>query len=98
VAIAMLTPEAIKERARDLGFDLCGIAAAGAFPELGRLSGWLRSGYAGDMTYLERSADVRRDIQGFLPSARSVILTATIYETSDASPSHEPAGVARIAR
>jgi epoxyqueuosine reductase len=70
---------AIKQRAQELGFDLCGIAPAAAFPELGHFTDWLARGYAGEMTYLEKSAGERADIRRFLPSARSVIVTATNY-------------------
>ena len=77
----MLNAHAIKERARQLGFDLCGIAPALAFPELSFLQGWLARGYAGEMEYMEKSAATRADIRNFLPSARSVIVTGTIYNT-----------------
>ncbi len=77
----MLTPEAIKSQAKALGFDLCGIAPATALPELARLKEWLNRGYAGEMVYLHTSADTRADIRKFLPTARSVIVTGTVYYT-----------------
>jgi epoxyqueuosine reductase len=77
----MLSSAAIKQRAAELGFDLCGIAPARAFPELTFLSEWIARGYAGEMDYMEKSAAVRADIRNFLPSARSVIVTGTIYNT-----------------
>ena len=43
----MLSSAAIKQRAAELGFDLCGIAPAQAFPELTFLKDWLARGYAG---------------------------------------------------
>jgi epoxyqueuosine reductase len=75
----MLTSEAVKQRAKELGFDLCGIAPAGAFPELAFLREWIDRGYAGTMGYLPRTAERRSDVRRVLPSARSVIMTATIY-------------------
>jgi epoxyqueuosine reductase len=78
----MLTAQAIKAQARSLGFDLCGIAPAGDHPELNFFREWLDRGYAGDMAYLERSADRRADVRRVLPSARTVIVTGTIYNTS----------------
>ena len=75
----MIASPAVKAQARALGFDLCGIAPAAALPELTRLEEWLDRGYAGDMVYLHKSADTRADIRNFLPSARSVIVTATNY-------------------
>jgi epoxyqueuosine reductase len=77
----MLSSDAIKSRARELGFDLCGIAPAHDFPELKFLPEWLARGYAGDMSYMAKSAERRADIRNFLPTARSVIVTGTIYNT-----------------
>jgi epoxyqueuosine reductase len=77
----MLSSAAIKQHAAELGFDLCGISAAGAFPELQFLSEWLARGYAGEMQYMEKSARTRADIRNFLSSARSVIVMGTIYNT-----------------
>jgi epoxyqueuosine reductase len=77
----MLTSDAIKTRARELGFDLCGVAPARDFPELKFLPEWLARGYAGEMEYMAKSAERRADIRNFLPSAKSVIVTGTIYNT-----------------
>jgi len=77
----MLSSAAIKQRAAELGFDLCGIAPAGDFPELTFLPEWLARGYAGEMEYMSKSAERRADIRNFLPSAKSVIVTGTIYNT-----------------
>ena len=81
----MLNPEAIKQRALEIGFDLCGIAPAVDFPELKFLSDWIARGYAGEMDYLEKSASVRADVRNFLPSARSVIVMGTVYNTDQGS-------------
>jgi len=76
-----VTADEIKARAAELGFALCGIAPAAAHRELGFLREWLGRGYAGEMHYLERSADRREDVRSVLPSARSVICLATVYNT-----------------
>jgi epoxyqueuosine reductase len=76
-----VTAADIKLRAAELGFDLCGIAPAGAFKELGFLPEWLARGYAGEMQYLHRSAERRADVRAVMPSARSVIALATVYNT-----------------
>jgi len=78
----MLTASAIKAKARELGFDLCGVAPVGDHPELGFLQEWLARGYAGEMHYLARSAARRADVRAVLPSARSVIVTATVYNVN----------------
>ena len=70
----------IRERAAGLGFDLCGVVAARAFPELARAEEWLARGYAGEMGYL---ADPRRsDPASVLPGARSVIVCALNYNAA----------------
>jgi len=75
----MLSATAIKAKARQIGFDLCGIAPAVSHPELSFFREWLDRGYAGEMAYLQRSADRRADVRRVLPSARTVIATGTIY-------------------
>ena len=85
----MLSSAAIKQYAAGLGFDVCGIAPASNFPELGFLSEWIARGYAGDMDYMEKSASVRADIHKFLPSARSVIVMGTVYNGDQGSGSGE---------
>ena len=69
----------MKARAREVGFDLCGVAAVGDHPELGFLERWLTHGYAGNMQYMTRTAARRRDVRRVLPSARSVISLGTVY-------------------
>jgi epoxyqueuosine reductase len=76
-----VTADAVKRRAAELGFDLCGIAPANGFRELGFLREWIDRGYAGEMQYLARSADRRADVRAVMPSARSVIALATLYDT-----------------
>jgi epoxyqueuosine reductase len=78
----MLTSQDIKQKARELGFDACGIAPASDLPELGFFREWLDRGYAGEMAYLERSADRRADVRHVLPTARTVIVTGTNYNTN----------------
>lgn len=75
----MLTATSVKARARQLGFDLCGIAPAESVPEAGRIKEWIARGYAGDMGYLPRTARMRADVRRCVPSARSVIVTGTLY-------------------
>ena len=72
----------IKDKAREIGFDLCGIAPASDHPELKFFREWLDRGYAGTMTYLNRSAKHRADVRRVIPSARSVIVLATVYNTN----------------
>lgn len=96
----MLSSAAVKQRARELGFDVCGIAPAAALPELRYYDEWLARGFAGEMIYLHKSAHTRGDIRRFLPSARSVIVTGTVYHTDTPAPTAlpEPADAVRVAR
>ncbi len=70
----------VVERARSLGFDLCGVAPAEDFPELAHLPEWLARGYAGQMHYLEDPR--RRSPAAVVEGARSVIVCALNYNTN----------------
>jgi epoxyqueuosine reductase len=95
----MVSSSSIKRTARELGFDACGVAPAGDFPELTFFREWLDRGYAGEMAYLHRTADARADVRHVLPSARSVIVTATNYNTDRPySIESRDTGQAQIAR
>jgi epoxyqueuosine reductase len=77
----VLSSAAIKAQARAFGFDLCGIAPAVDHPELRFFREWIERGYAGEMAYLQRSAERRADVRNVLPSAQSVIVVAVNYNT-----------------
>jgi epoxyqueuosine reductase len=95
----MLTSSGLKAKARELGFDLCGIAPAGAFPELSFLREWVDRGYAGEMGYMARTADARADVRHVLPGARSIIVTGTVYNVDRPySVENQDRDVALIAR
>lgn len=98
MGVDRLTASAIKARARETGFDLCGIARAEGYPELSFLSEWLAHGYAATMDWMRRSADRRADVRQVLPGARSVIVTATLYNTNRPYSSNVSADVAHISR
>jgi epoxyqueuosine reductase len=69
----------ICDRARAVGFDLCGVAPVDALEELAHLPDWLERGYAGEMNYLRdpRRADPRLVLEG----AHSLIVVALNYNT-----------------
>ena len=91
-AATPLTSPRIKAKARELGFDLCGVAAADSFPELSFLREWLDQGYAGEMGWLAESVELRSDVRRVLPGARSVIMTGTLYNTDRPYSDQLPAG------
>jgi epoxyqueuosine reductase len=72
----------VKQISREYGFDLCGIAPAVELPDFRIYSGWVESGFAGNMTYLtDRRAEVRRTPVNLLDGARSVIVVGKVYDT-----------------
>jgi epoxyqueuosine reductase len=77
----VLTRERVIERAHAEGFDLCGIARAERHPKLARLTTWIADGRGGDMHYLAASLDERADPANVLPTVRSVISLAVVYNT-----------------
>jgi epoxyqueuosine reductase len=94
-----LDAAAVKSRALEVGFDLSGIAAAAAHPRLARLADWIDRGLSGDMHYLDKSRAERLDPRQVLPTARSVVCVAAIYNTTPPYSSASPdTGRARIAR
>jgi epoxyqueuosine reductase len=70
----------VESRAKELGFDLCGVVSAAKFPELEHMEEWLARGFAGEMKYL--SDPRRRAAEVALPGVRSVIVCALNYNTS----------------
>jgi epoxyqueuosine reductase len=94
----LITSASIKQKARELGFDLCGIAPVDSFPELGFVREWVASGHAAGMHWLAESLDRRGDVRAVVPRARSVIATANLYNTDRPYSADLPADVARLSR
>jgi epoxyqueuosine reductase len=69
----------IVAKAKELGFDLCGIAPAGDLADPEHQQEWLERGYAGEMRYLHNPRRV--DPVRVLPDARSIIVCALNYNT-----------------
>jgi len=83
----------IKAEAFGLGFDIVGICTLGPAETADAFDEWLDQGYAGEMAYLPRGRDKRRDSRLPVPGALSAIVVAMDYG------GREPAGpVARYAR
>jgi epoxyqueuosine reductase len=68
-----------KNDALGLGFDAVGIAPAGPAPHARQFRDWLAGGYAGEMAYMERSADDRADPRRRFPWAASIVCVAMRY-------------------
>lgn len=83
----------IKTRAYSLGFGLVGITKLGEAESAPLFEEWLERGYAGDMDYLRRGAEKRRDTRAPFRPATSAIVVGLDYG------GREPPGpVARYAR
>lgn len=78
-----LTSATVAAKAVELGFDLCAIAPAARHPRLARLASWIDEGRAGDMRYLTDTLDERLDVSVMLPTARSVVSLACVYNTAE---------------
>jgi epoxyqueuosine reductase len=89
----------LKRHAKDLGFDLVGIAAATEADTFAALSDWLSRDYAGEMTYMHRHAEARRHPASILPTVKSVVMVGMNYhlEPTDAPSQKKYAKIARYA-
>lgn len=71
----------IKEEAQRLGFELVGISPVKIPPHEESFAGWLRQGFAGELGYLSRTEELRRDPRKLVPWAHSVVSVAMNYFT-----------------
>jgi epoxyqueuosine reductase len=83
----------IKAQAYGLGFDLAGITTLGPATTVPAFDDWLARGYAGEMSYLPRNAEKRRDSRRPFSSATTAIVVAMNYGGTE-----PPGPVARYAR
>lgn len=91
----MLTSK-IKQKCRELGFDLVKIVAPGDIQvDAAHLKSWLDKGFAGDMEYMHRTAFKKQSALNVAPWATSVIVLGMNYFQADTS---LPKGAGRIAR
>ena len=79
-----LTVKNIKQKAKDLGFNLCGITPAQPSPTLSAYMQWIKKGMHGAMGYLSRSDRVirRQDLQQIMPTAKSLIIIGLDYRST----------------
>ncbi len=81
----MITPvpagfgDRLKTQARAAGFDLAGIATLGAPDTVAHFDAWLAAGYHGEMAYLERGAELRRDARRPVDGMVSALVVALNY-------------------
>jgi epoxyqueuosine reductase len=83
----------VRALAREVGFDLAGIAGAAPPTRVEFLSEWVARGYAGEMRWLAEQAERRSDARRAFPWARSVVCVGLQYDseaprTSEADGAH----------
>lgn len=88
---------AIKGLAGQCGFDLVGIAPAGALPAAEALNEWLGRKWHARMAYMARNVEKRRAPNVLVPGAKSVICLAVSYGPGPGLPA-DAVSVARYAR
>ena len=77
----MLHLEHIKQLAREVGFDLCGVAQCAKFESDKRfLEEWIEQGFASSLDYLKRNIDKRSDASTLVEGAKSVIVCGVAYK------------------
>jgi epoxyqueuosine reductase len=76
----MTTERSIKAEARQLGFDVCGIASLDDDAELAKkLSTFIARGYHGDMEWLAATSERRGNPKALWPEARTAIMLGINY-------------------
>ena len=80
----------LREKAREIGFELVGIAPAVAPGGFGPLQDWLREGYAGEMSYMPRREESYSHPKHVLDGVRSVVLVGLNYSGPKSVPSPSP--------
>jgi epoxyqueuosine reductase len=71
----------IKEEAQRLGFALAGISSVELPPHEKSFAQWLRKGLGGELGYLKRTEELRRDPRKLVPWAASVVSVGMNYYT-----------------
>ena len=79
VVEAVALEDLVKAQGYGLGFDLVGITALGPMETAKAFDAWLEHGYAGQMDYLPRGAEKRRDSRRPVASAKSAIVVGLDY-------------------
>ena len=79
-----ITNEIVIKSARQIGFDLVGFAKADELTEeTSNLKKWLEMKYHGDMEYMERNFEKRKDVSKILSNAKSIISLGINYYTNE---------------
>ena len=92
-----LSHDILKQAAREVGFDLCGIARCRPFDEERTFfEGWLAEGNASTLDYLKRNIDKRADASKLVEGAQSVVVCGVAYR-NEISNGYSPQHTTKIA-
>lgn len=75
--------EAVRQRARELGFDDCRFTSAHPPDHATDFENWLAQNRHGEMGYIQRNANKRVNPQEVLPGAKSIIALAVSYHLEE---------------
>lgn len=87
--------DAVRQHARELGFDDCRFTTAAAPESREHFQRWLAAGQHGEMGYLARNASKRVDPELVLAEAKSVICLAVSYAGKDEAVSGQRSAVSK---
>jgi len=97
----MSLSQEIKRKALELGFDLIGITDVSPLntEQVEMFTDWLKSGYAGQMSYLHRNFEKRTQPAKLLENAQSIICVGLNYKPpkNKLTPSHFTAPMGKVA-
>ena len=81
----LLSPAYVKAEAQRLGFVACGLSPAEPMDaaHVARVSAWLAEGCHGEMSYLARNEEKRRDPRLLVEGVRTIVSVALNYHTPD---------------
>src|SRR5438309_2593739 len=84
--------------ARELGFDSCRMVTCSAPAHAAEFRSWLSEGAHGEMDYMVRGEEKRRDPQKILPGAKSIVVLALNYFQGEEMRRSQTAATGKIAR
>ena len=90
--------ERIKRRAREIGFDDCRIAAAAEAGHAAAFDTWLEAGMHGEMAWMAKNPERRKDPRQVLEGCRSLVCLALNYYPGDSPFADGDGGGYRVAR
>ena len=80
----------VKEEAQRLGFELVGISPVKLPPHEESFAEWLRQGFSGQLEYMKRTEELRRNPQRLVPWAVSIVSVGMNYNTPFSRPAASP--------